>query len=225
MKNYTTAERLQAIMYARNLKQTDILRMAAPYCEKYNIKLNRNDLSQYVNGKVLPGQFKLTVLALALNVSEVWLMGYDVPMEREISQIPDNIIPLPDTKSIPLLGEIACGKPLLATENISDYIKVDISLHVDFALKCKGDSMINARIFDGDVVYIRQQPDVDDGEIAAVLIGEEATLKKVYKTESKIILRPCNPMYDDIVYSKDALSDVRILGKAIMFTGLIRHGK
>ncbi|MBR5825467.1 MAG: XRE family transcriptional regulator, partial [Clostridia bacterium] len=101
----------------------------------------------------------------------------------------------------------------------------DTSVNADFALRCKGDSMINARIFDGDIVYIRQQSDVDDGEIAAVLIGEEATLKKVYKTENKLVLRPCNPMYDDLVYSNDALDSVRILGKAIMFTSLIRHGK
>lgn len=137
----------------------------------------------------------------------------------------NNIISLPKTKNIPLLGDIACGEPILATENISDYIKVDLSIKADFALRCKGDSMINARIFDGDIVYIRQQSDVDDGEIAAVLIGEEATLKKVYKFENKLVLRPCNPMYDDLIYSNDTLNGVKILGKAIMFTSLVRHGK
>lgn len=145
--------------------------------------------------------------------------------ESSLEVLYDNIIPLPKTKNIPLLGDIACGEPILATENIADYIKVDLSIKADFALRCKGDSMINARIFDGDIVYIRQQSDVDDGEIAAVLIGDEATLKKVYKTENKLVLRPCNPMYDDLVYSNDTLNEVRILGKAIMFTSLIRHGK
>ena len=85
MKPYSTAERLQSIMTTRNLKQIDILNLSAPYCKKFNIKLNRNDLSQYVNGKVVPGQFKLTVIAMALNVSEAWLMGYDVPIEREVT--------------------------------------------------------------------------------------------------------------------------------------------
>jgi len=77
-----TALRLQKIMQARGLKQVDILRLAEPYCKKYNVKLNKSDLSQFVNGKFIPGQWKLTILGLALNVSEAWLMGYDVPIER-----------------------------------------------------------------------------------------------------------------------------------------------
>lgn len=79
----TTATRIQQLMAQRNLKQADILRMAQPYCEKYKIKLGKSDLSQFVNGKVEPGQWKITILGLALNVSEAWLMGLDVPMERE----------------------------------------------------------------------------------------------------------------------------------------------
>lgn len=85
MKKYTTAQRLKQIMDARNLRQVDILRAADPYCKKYDVKLNKNDLSQYVSGKVEPKQDKLTILGLALGVSEVWLMGYDVSMEREIT--------------------------------------------------------------------------------------------------------------------------------------------
>lgn len=83
----TTADRLKQIMAQRNLKQTDILRMAKPYCEKYNIKMGKSDLSQFVNGKVEPGQWKLTILGLALNVSEAWLMGLDVPMERKTTPV------------------------------------------------------------------------------------------------------------------------------------------
>ncbi|MBE6722596.1 MAG: transcriptional regulator [Ruminococcaceae bacterium] len=79
----TTSERLKQIMNEKNLRQVDILNRAEPYCKKYDVKLNRNDLSQYVSGKVEPGQFKLSMLGLALNVSEAWLMGYDVPQERE----------------------------------------------------------------------------------------------------------------------------------------------
>lgn len=83
----TTADRLKQIMSQRDLKQTDILRMAKPYCEKYNIKMGKSDLSQFVNGKVEPGQWKLTILGLALNVSEAWLMGLDVPMERKTTPV------------------------------------------------------------------------------------------------------------------------------------------
>lgn len=85
MKKQTTSERLKQIMSERNLRQVDILEMCKPYCQKYNIKLGRNDLSQYVTGKVEPGQKKLTVLGMALNVSEAWLMGFDVPMKRQVS--------------------------------------------------------------------------------------------------------------------------------------------
>lgn len=135
---------------------------------------------------------------------------------------PDNIIPLPKMKKIPLLGIIACGEPILAAENIEALINADENLNADFALRCKGDSMINARIFDGDVVYIREQPDVEDGEIAAVLIGEEATLKRVYKYPSKVVLRPENPLYDDMIYSKEEMNEVRILGKAVAFLSTVR---
>lgn len=135
---------------------------------------------------------------------------------------PDNIIPLPKMKKIPLLGTIACGEPILAAENIEALINADENLNADFALRCKGDSMINARIFDGDIVYIREQPDVEDGEIAAVLIGEEATLKRVYKYLSKVVLRPENPLYDDMIYSKEEMNEVRILGKAVAFLSAVR---
>ena len=135
---------------------------------------------------------------------------------------PDNIIPLPKMKKIPLLGTIACGEPILAAENIEAFINADENLNADFALRCKGDSMINARIFDGDIVYIREQPDVEDGEIAAVLIGEEATLKRVYKYPSKVVLRPENPLYDDMIYSKEEMNEVRILGKAVAFLSAVR---
>lgn len=135
---------------------------------------------------------------------------------------PDNIIPLPKMKKIPLLGTIACGEPILATENIEALINADEDLNADFALRCKGDSMINARIFDGDIVYIREQPDVEDGEIAAVLVGEEATLKRVYKYPSKVVLRPENPLYDDMIYSKEEMNEVRILGKAVAFLSAVR---
>ena len=136
--------------------------------------------------------------------------------------VPDNIIPLPKTKKIPLLGTIACGEPILAAENIEALINADENLNADFALRCKGDSMINARIFDGDIVYIREQPDVEDGEIAAVLIGEEATLKRVYKYPSRVVLRPENPLYDDMIYSKEEMNEVRILGKAVAFLSAVR---
>ena len=163
-------------------------------------------------------QSKIVEFAKALNTTPSYLLGDD---QFNIFSIP-NIIPIPKMKQIPLLGTIACGEPITAVENIETYITVDSKANVDFAFKCKGDSMINARIFDGDIVYIHSQPDVENGEIAAVLINNEATLKKVHKYPNKLVLSPCNPMYDDLVYTEEQLNDIRILGKAIMFVSTIR---
>lgn len=163
---------------------------------------------------------KINLLSQVLKLSPLTFITGEVAY-----RMPDNIIPLPKTKAVPLLGTIACGKPILAVENVSCYVRIDEEVKVDFALECKGDSMINARIFDGDVVYIREQPDVENGEIAAVLIGEEATLKKVYKYPSKIVLCPENPLYDDIVYSEEKMNEIRILGKAVAFLSMVRHRK
>ena len=135
--------------------------------------------------------------------------------------LPSNCLPVPRTVKKPRLGAIACGKPILAVENISEYDDVPITIHCDFTLLCKGDSMIDARIWDGDVVYIRQQPEVENGEIAAVRIGEEATLKKVYYNGRRIILRACNPLYADMEYEGEDLNDVEILGKAVAFSSMI----
>lgn len=132
------------------------------------------------------------------------------------------IVPMPEMRKIPLIGSIACGKPILAEEHIEEYIDVPKHVAADFALTCKGDSMINARIFDGDVVYIRQQDTVDNGQIAAVLIDGEATLKRVRFHPDRIILEPENPMYDPLVYRNEEMNDVRILGKAVAFTSAIR---
>lgn len=169
-----------------------------------------------------PGSDVLIKIADFYNTTVDYILGASDIKTLPTSIDIDNIIPIPSTKKVPLLGTIACGEPILANENIEMYIKVDESIPADFALKCKGDSMINARIFDGDIVYIRQQPDVEDGEIAAVLIGDEATLKKVHKYPNKIVLSACNPMYDDYVYTNEQLNDIRILGKAVAFFSAIK---
>lgn len=138
--------------------------------------------------------------------------------------LPDNIIPMPVMNTVPLLGVIACGDPILAEENLDGAVSVPEHVTADFALRCKGDSMINARIHDGDIVYIRQQDSVDNGQIAAVLIGDEATLKRVnYNAASKtLILSPANDAYAPFVFVGDELDRVRILGRAVAFTSAIR---
>lgn len=136
--------------------------------------------------------------------------------------MPNNIISMPEMRKIPLIGSIACGAPVLAEEHIEDYIDIPKHIHADFALTCKGDSMINARIFDGDIVYIRKQDTVDNGEIAAVLIDDEATLKRVRLFDDHISLEPENPQYRPIVCWGEEMNSVRILGKAVAFTSCVR---
>ena len=176
---------------------------------------SRSSINKIELGKSDISQTMIKMIATALNTTPAYIMGWE-------ADTPSNIIPLPQTRPVPLLGDIACGEPILAEENIETYVNVNSDIPADFALRCQGDSMINARIFDGDIVYIRRQADVDDGEIAAVLIDTEATLKRVHKFPNKLVLSPCNPMYDDLVYAAEQLSTIRILGKAVAFTSTIR---
>ena len=174
---------------------------------------------RYENGDIekVPGE-RLEPIAKALQTTPAYLMGW----EADSGALPTNIIPMPEMRKIPLLGTIACGEPILAEENIEEYVKIPKDMAGDFALRCKGDSMINARIFDGDIVYIRQQDTVENGEIAAVLIDNEATLKRVRLFDDHISLEPENPMYKPLVYWNEEMNNIRILGKAVAFTSAVR---
>lgn len=133
----------------------------------------------------------------------------------------DNVYPL-KTKKVRLLGEIACGKPMWVDEQYGEYVIVNGDVAADFALRCQGDSMVGARIYDGDVVFIRQQPQVENGEIAAVVIDDTATLKRVYRYDDYISLNAENPAYPPIILREGDADEIRILGKAIAFQSVIR---
>ena len=147
---------------------------------------------------------------------------FNVQISDFLTDEETNIMAIPQMVKKPRLGVIACGEPILAAENIDDYDLVPENINCDFTLLCKGDSMINARINDGDIVYIREQPQVENGEIAAVLIDNEATLKRVYIYKDKVVLQPENTKYSPMVYSKEEMNEIRILGKAVGFTSLIQ---
>lgn len=162
-------------------------------------------------------QSKIISFAKALGTTPAYLMGW----EEETKSIPDGFDPTPAFVNKPRLGVIACGEPILAEQNIEDYDRVPEHINCDFTLKCKGDSMIEARIMDGDIVYIKEQPTVENGEIAAVLIGDEATLKRVYLHGNSLTLLPCNSKYPPLVYNGSELENIRIIGKAVGFTSLV----
>ncbi len=127
-------------------------------------------------------------------------------------------------KKIPVIGKIACGTPILAEQNITHQIDCEHSINADFALYCKGDSMINARIFDGDIVFIKEQQVVENGKIAAICIDEfdtTVTLKRVYINNNTITLLAENPKYPPLVFTKEEASKIRIIGKAIAFQSII----
>lgn len=120
-------------------------------------------------------------------------------------------------RRLPMLGNVACGEPIFADESHESYVDADSDTDADFCLTAKGDSMINARIFDGDVLFVKSQPTVENGEIAVVLIEDEATVKRVYydKENNVITLAPENPVYKPMRYEGAALDQIRILGKVV----------
>lgn len=170
---------------------------------------------RYEKGDIdkIPGDI-LQPLASILHTTPAYLMGWeDAPAAGPA--IPSGFIPVPEMEKVPLVGAIACGQPILAEENVEEMVDAPAGRGVDFCLICKGDSMIDAGIHDGDIVYIRQQPDVENGEIAAVRIGSEATLKRVYKSAAGVMLAPANADYTPQMYGPDTLDDIQIEGKAI----------
>ena len=165
--------------------------------------VSKNSISQYLNKRSIPSNISAGKMAKALGVNPMWLMGYDVPMLNENSGSDtkfDNVFSI-EIHRYPLLGEVACGKPIFMSEERESYIMSGTEIKADFCLKAKGDSMINARIHDGDVVFIRKQDIVENGEIAAVVVNNEseATLKRFYyyRDRATLILKPENPAYEE----------------------------
>lgn len=162
---------------------------------------------------------KIAKLSEALNVSPSYFFEYNSSDENNTVKI-SNIFPI-EIHKLPMLGEIACGEPKFTNEDRESYVNAGTDIKADFCLKARGDSMINARIHDGDIVFIQRQDIVENGEIAAVIVNgnSEATLKRFYyyKDKALLILKPENPIYEDWIYQNEELNEVRVLGKAIAF--------
>ena len=212
MPKQSCSERIRIALNQSGMTQTELSRKTG---------IPKSAISQYIKGSFEPKQDRIYSISKALNVSEAWLMGFDVPVSS--SPIPPGFSPLPHTVKRPRLGRISCGEPIDSPENFDGYDDVPDYVHCDFTLECEGDSMIGARIHDGDIVYIKQQPVVENGQIAAILIdGTEKLLKRVYFTEESITLQAENPAYPPLVYVREDMNRVSIIGKAVGFYSRIK---
>ena len=192
--------------------------LSKPYISM--LEKNRNSR----NGKpIIPSIRTYEKIALGLNITVDSLLRMVNDDGRvSINRTIKNLIPVKN-KQIPVLGTIAAGKPIYADEHLETYVPCDSSMHVDFALKVKGDSMINAGINDGDIVFIKKQPTVENGQIAAVLIDDEATLKHVYYTGDSCTLIADNPKYPPMVFNSSNCDTFQILGLAIATLSMITY--
>lgn len=214
----TIASRIQEGMEMRNLRQVDIVERTG---------INKGALSSYISGRYKPKQTNIYLIAKALDVNEAWLLGLDVPPDRVLNQTSNASLPAypnihPVTKrTLPVLGEVACGEPRFMNEEIEFYADELEGIHADYVLVAHGDSMIGARIHDGDLVFVKKQEEVENGEIAVVAINDEATLKRVffYRERGLMILKAENSAYEDMIYQGTELADVHVLGKAVAFQG------
>ena len=204
----TMGERIKALRIQHGLTQEEL---------GQKVGVQKSAIYKYETGLVVNlKRSMIEKLALALGVKPTYLMG----LLYEETTIPPGFEPLPKMVKRPLVGSIACGEPITAEENIEDYVDVPEDAKCDFCLRCKGDSMIDAGIHDGDIVYIHIQPEVENGQIAAVRIDGEATLKRVFWDEQQQVLQlaPCNPSMPPMIFTGPVLNSVHIEGRAVGFT-------
>ena len=202
MENYLALRRKEL-----GLTQKDIAEM---------VGVSEGTVSRWESGLIANmRRDRIAAYAKALRTTPGFIMTGE--QEKE-NLIPVGFSPLPRTYKVPLVGSIACGRPITAEQNIETYIDAPEGTRCDFCLRCKGDSMVEAGIQDGDIVYVRCQPEVENGEIAAVLIGDEATLKRIYYDGESIMLIPANRAYQPKTYRGQELEGIRIEGKVVGYT-------
>ena len=198
--------RLAVVMAEKNIKAAELSRLTG---------ISKPRLSQYKNGVYVPKADAICAMARALGVSEAYLLGTtDIPEARSGGKY----------KVLPVIGKIACGNPVFASEEDGGAVYTDADTDADFCLIAKGDSMKDARINNGDTVFVKKADSVNNGEIAAIIIGDEATLKRVYfyPESAKLMLISENSNYEPMVFSGTELENIRIIGKAVAFKSEIR---
>lgn len=212
-------DRLKQLRKRKNLTQQQLANC-------FNI--SASTIGMYEQNRREPDFETLEAIADFFNVDMDYLTGRsEIENKYTIEKgnlIPDGFEPPPEMILKPLVGNIACGTPILAEQNIENYIEVPKNIRCDFLLTCKGDSMVDVGIQSGDIVYIIKQPDIDyNGQIAAIRIDGEATLKRVFKYENKIVLQPANSKYDPLFFEKEEINNLTIEGIATGFTHKFNH--
>lgn len=200
--------RLAQVMAEKNMRAAELSRRTG---------ISKPRLSQYLSGVYIPKADAICAMAQALAINEGYLLGTSDSTSPEKSE---------DTrfKALPLVGEIACGAPVFANEEDSGMVVTNVDTDADFCLIAKGDSMKDARICNGDTVFIKKTDVVSNGEIAAVVINDEATLKRVYyyPESEKLMLIPENNNYEPLVFEGEDLEKIHIIGKAVAFKSDIK---
>jgi repressor LexA len=196
-----SGERLKALREKKGLYPSEVAKM---------LGISRTAYIKYESGETAHPR-KLDEIAAFFGVSTDYLLGRTSP--------PLPPMPPIDSRRIPLIGTIACGRPILAQENHESYVVAVDGLNADFALRIKGESMAGDGLHDGYIVFIRQCDDVDDGEMAAVLVGVEATIKRIYRTKDTVTLVSSNPAFAPLVYHSSDGLQMRVIGKPVGFQG------
>lgn len=209
----TFAERLRYYMQKANMKQTELVEKT---------KINKSSISEYLSGNYEPKQRNIYKIAIALGVKPSQLMGIEDDNSSPTQHLPYPQLTPVKYKKFKVLGNIACGNPIEAIEKQEEYVETEFNIDADYVLQCQGDSMINARIFDGDYVFIKEQPEVENGEIAAVWMDGTVTLKRFYKHDDYIELRAENPTYKPIIIHETDFDSVHVIGKAVACQFFVR---
>lgn len=203
------SERIKKLRKDRNLSLDDLAKA---------VGTSRQTIHRYETGAIsnIPPE-KIEALARALGTTPAQLMGWENENFSSLKYKGVGKIGKVGKKNLPMLGNVACGEPIFASEEKTHYVRIDADMGADFCLTAKGDSMINARIFDGDILFVRKQESVNNGDIAVVLIEDEATVKRVYfdRENGILTLMPENPTYKPMRYVGSQLQNIRILGKVV----------
>ena len=206
----TIGKRIKQLRMRNNLSQAELGKIAG---------VTDKAVSTWEQDQKIPRMGAIEKMALYFGVTKSYIIdGVDDGTRDFEPTIPPGFEPLPEMQLIPLVGEIACGMPITAEENLDGYVEAPKGRHIDFALTCTGETMVDAGISDGDVVFVRKQPTVENGQIAAVRVNGEATVKRVYINGNAMILQPANINFLPQTYAISELDDVAIEGLVVGWT-------